>query len=72
VRGGPVVVGSAGIEKLAAAAGDLPGRVRDVLAKMARKGIGELFERDLGLAGRRDLQEGLREGEFVGRGIAPE
>jgi len=72
VRGGPVVVGSAGIEKLAAGAGDLPGRVRDVLAKVTRKGIRELFERDLGPAGRRDLQEGLREGKFVGRDIAPE
>ena len=72
MRGGPVVVGSAGIEKLAAGAGDLPGRVRDVLAKVTRKGIRELFERDLGPAGRRDLQEGLREGKFVGRDIAPE
>ena len=72
MRGGPVVVGSAGIEKLAAAAGDLPGRVRDVLAEVTRKGIRQLFERDLRPAGRRDLQEGLREGEFVGRDITPE
>ena len=72
MRGSPVVVGPAGIEKLAAAAGDLPGRMRDVLAKVTRKGIGQLFKRDHGLAGRRDLQKRLREGEFVGRDIAPE
>ena len=72
MRGGPVVVGSAGIEKLAAGTGDLPRRVRDVLAKVARKGIGELFEGDLRLAGRCDLQKGLREGEFVGRDISAE
>jgi len=57
---------------LAAAAGDLPGGMRDVLAEVMRKGIGQLFKRDLGLAGRRDLQKRLREGEFVGRDIAPE
>jgi len=43
-----------------------------VLAEVTRKGIGQLFQCDLGLAGRRDLQKGFREGEFVGRDIAPE
>jgi hypothetical protein len=46
--------------------------MRDVLAEVTGKGIGELFEGAFRLAGRRDLQEGLREGEFVGRDISAE
>ena len=72
MRGSAVVVGSAGIKKPTAGTCDLPRRVCNVLAEVARKGIGQLFEGNLGLTGRRDLQEGLREGEFVGRDIAPE
>lgn len=54
-RGQAVVIGSASVEKSAAPAGRLPGRVRDVLAEVARKGLGKGLERDLGPAGRRDL-----------------
>ena len=70
--GGAVVVGSAGVEEGAAGACDLLGRVGDVLAEVSGKGIGELFEGDFGLAGRRDLQKGLREGELIGRDISAE
>jgi len=70
--GGAVVVGSAGVEEGAAAAGDLLGRVGDVLAEVSGKGIGELFECDFGLAGRRDLKKRLREGELIGCDISAE
>lgn len=71
-RRGAVVIGAAGVEKAAAAAGHLLGRVRDVLAEVARKGLGKRLEGDFRPAGERELEKGLREGELVGRDISAE
>lgn len=56
-RGQAVVIGPAGVEKLAAAAGHLPGGMRDVLAEVARKWLGKRLEANLGPAGGRDFQK---------------
>jgi len=71
-RGAGLVYEGLAKRVVAAAAGDLSGRVGDVLAEVSGKGIGELFEGDFGLAGRRDLQKRLREGELIGRDISAE
>ena len=71
VRDLTLVVAGARVDKLAGSTGGLLGRVRHVLTEVAGVGIGQLAESDRVLILLGEVNEGLREGELVGRHITP-